>query len=105
MKLLEPITIGSLKLRNRIVMPPMATLYGSADGTVSPRLYEYYLRRARGGVGLVVVENTAPSPGAINYPNTLEIHDPASEPGFARLARGIKAAGAAAAIQLFHPGR
>ncbi|MED5408694.1 MAG: FAD-dependent oxidoreductase [Pseudomonadota bacterium] len=105
MKLLEPMSLGLLRLRNRIVMPPMATLYGAADGTVSETLYEYYLRRARGGVGMVIVENTAPTAGTVNYPNTLEIHDPVSEPGLARLAAGIKSAGAAAAIQLFHPGR
>ena len=70
MKLLEPMSLGLLRLRNRIVMPPMATLYGAADGTVSEMLYEYYLRRARGGVGMVIVENTAPTAGTVNYPNT-----------------------------------
>ena len=41
MKLFQSTAIGPLALRNRIVMPPMATLYGASDGTVSSRLYQY----------------------------------------------------------------
>jgi len=50
--LFEPITISSLKLRNRIVMPPMA----GNMGIVTERARAYYRERARGGVGLVIVE-------------------------------------------------
>ena len=86
-------------------MPPMATLYGAPDGSVSSQLYEYYSRRARGGVGLIIVENTAVTPRSVNYPNTLEIHHARYEEGLTRLASGIKSTGAGAGIQLFHPGR
>ena len=55
-KLFEPATIGKLKLPNRIVMPAMATVYGNTDGTVSDRLRDYYVERAKGGVGLIIVE-------------------------------------------------
>ena len=97
MRLLQSTTIGSLTLRNRIVMPPMATLYGGSDGSVSSQLYEYYSRRARGGVGLIVVENTAVTPRSANYPNTLEINHPRYEEGLTWLVDGIKSAGAGAA--------
>ena len=50
MKLFEPAELGTLTLRNRMVMPPMATLFGNRDGTVSPGLLAYYARRAGGGV-------------------------------------------------------
>ena len=83
----------------------MATLYGAPDGSVSSKLFEYYSRRARGGVGLIIVENTAVTPRSANYPNTLEIHHAGYEEGLTRLAAGIKSNGAGAAIQLFHPGR
>jgi 2,4-dienoyl-CoA reductase-like NADH-dependent reductase (Old Yellow Enzyme family) len=105
MKLFETGALGPLTLRNRIVMPPMATLFGNQDGTVSPRLLAYYSRRARGGAGLIVVENTAIHPRGINYTGTLEIHHERFERGLAELASAIKQHGAAAAIQLFHPGR
>ena len=105
MKLFENAELGPLNLRNRIVMPPMATLFGNLDGTVSSRLLAYYARRALGGAGMIIVENTAIHPGGVNYPGTLEIHDPRFEAGLANLAQAIKSQGAAAAIQLFHPGR
>ena len=105
MKLFEPASLGPLRLHNRMVMPPMATLFGNPDGTVSDRLLDYYHRRARGGVGLIIVENTAIHPAGVNYSGTLEIHDPRFEAGLSELAAALKEEGAAAAIQLFHPGR
>lgn len=105
MKLFETANLGPLRLRNRIVMPPMAVLFGNRDGTVSERTLAYYARRARGGAGLIIVENTAVDPGGVNYPGTLEIHAAKFEPGLGKLASIIKGHGAAAALQLFHPGR
>jgi 2,4-dienoyl-CoA reductase-like NADH-dependent reductase (Old Yellow Enzyme family)/thioredoxin reductase len=105
MKLFEKATLGPLNLRNRIVMPPMATLFGNRDGTVSERLLAYYARRAQGGAGMIIVENTAVHPGGVNYPGTLEIHHEKFEAGLEKLASAIKGHGATAAIQLFHPGR
>ncbi|MEN3185665.1 MAG: FAD-dependent oxidoreductase [Atribacterota bacterium] len=49
--------IGNLELSNRVVMPPMATNLGSAFGEVTQELIAYYRRRARGGIGLIIVEN------------------------------------------------
>lgn len=105
MKLFEKAALGPLEIRNRIIMPPMATLFGNRDGTVSERLLGYYARRARGGAGMIIVENTAVHAGGVNYPGTLEIHDGKFDEGLARLASAIKGHGAAAAIQIFHPGR
>jgi len=47
-RLFEPIKIGNVELKNRIVMAPMVTQYTNSDGTVSDRLAEYYARRAGG---------------------------------------------------------
>jgi 2,4-dienoyl-CoA reductase-like NADH-dependent reductase (Old Yellow Enzyme family)/thioredoxin reductase len=105
LKLFEPASIGVLTLKNRIVMPAMATLFGERGGRTSSGLVAYYARRARGGAGLVIVENTAVHPQGVNYPGTLEIHGEEFEEGLVGLASAIKAGGAAAAIQLFHPGR
>ena len=105
MKLFENADLGSMTLRNRIVMPPMASLFGNEDGTVSDRLLAYYARRSKGGVGLVIVENTAIRHDGVNYPGALEIHDEKFEKGLSDLASAIKMGGAAAAIQIFHPGR
>jgi len=59
--LFSSIKIGSAELRNRIVMPPMSTGYGAADGSVTERHINYYEARAKGGAGLIVVEVTTPN--------------------------------------------
>ncbi len=55
MKLFRPLTIKRLSLRNRIVMPPMATVMDIS----TLRARRYYRERARGGVGLIIVEGTS----------------------------------------------
>jgi 2,4-dienoyl-CoA reductase-like NADH-dependent reductase (Old Yellow Enzyme family)/thioredoxin reductase len=55
--LFTPIKIGSLKLPNRLVMAPMATNYSTLTGHVTRKQIEYYLRRAKSGVGLIISES------------------------------------------------
>ena len=55
MKLFRPLTVKKLKLRNRIVMPPMATVMDIS----TLRARKYYRERARGGAGLIIVEGTS----------------------------------------------
>ena len=55
MKLFRPLTIKRLNLRNRVVMPPMATVMDIS----TLRARKYYRERARGGVGLIIVEGTS----------------------------------------------
>ncbi|MDA0129495.1 FAD-dependent oxidoreductase [Vibrio sp. MarTm2] len=53
--LFEPMQIGSLKLKNRYSMAPMGTLgCVDGDGAYNQRGVEYYVARARGGVGLII---------------------------------------------------
>ena len=54
-KLLEPITIGNVAIKNRVAMAPMG-LVGllDLDGSPGRRAIEYYIERARGGVGLII---------------------------------------------------
>ena len=49
--LFSPIKIGTMELKNRIVLPPMTVGYGAPDGTVTERHRDYYEARAKGGVG------------------------------------------------------
>ncbi|MBU2607889.1 MAG: hypothetical protein KKF26_01070, partial [Chloroflexi bacterium] len=55
MKLFEPGKIGKLSLKNRIAMAPMGIvgLY-DYDGRLSQRGIDYYVARAKGGVGLII---------------------------------------------------
>jgi 2,4-dienoyl-CoA reductase (NADPH2) len=54
--LFQPIKIGSLELRNRLVMAPMTVDYANDDETPSERHIAYYAERAKGGVGLITME-------------------------------------------------
>ncbi len=53
-KLFEPITINHLIIKNRIVMPAMALAY-TEDYTFSSRFKAFYRKRAKGGLGLMVI--------------------------------------------------
>jgi 2,4-dienoyl-CoA reductase (NADPH2) len=59
-RLFEPITIGSMTLRNRIVMPAITTLYDYEGGA---RFNAFFEERARGGAGMIVINLQALYPG------------------------------------------
>ena len=104
--LFQPFQLGPMSLRNRLVLPPMGTNAADEEGYVTPRVLDYYEERARGGVGLIVVEGVCidQSHGkAVEHP--LGIDDDRYIPGLRNLADAIHRGGAKAAIQLHHAGR
>ena len=102
-KLFEPGSIGRLKIRNRIVMPPMATNYAAADGKVTDLMIAHYEQRAGGGVGSIITEGTCPDfPVGKGWPNEAGIDDDKYIPGFKRLVDAVHKHGAKIAMQL-HP--
>jgi len=106
MKLLESIKIGNKTLRNRIVMPAMETNMSSVYGDVSNEMIDYYIARAKGGAGMVVVESTfiddAESRGSLVSSGIYSDH---LIRGKNLLAEAIKEEGAVAILQLSHGGR
>jgi len=48
--------IGKVKIRNRTVMSPMGTGHSGSDNNFSPELIEFYARRAKGGIGMIITE-------------------------------------------------
>ncbi len=100
--LFQPGWIGSLEIRNRIVMPPMGTSYADEGGYVSQRLIDYHEARARGGVGLIIVEVTAPSLQCQGSSHQLTIGDDDHIAGFRRLTDAIHRHEARIALQLQH---
>ncbi len=107
MRLLEPITLaqGKLRVKNRIVMPPMGMGYANEDGTVTDRVVEYYRARARSGVGMIVVENCIVDPDVLGVGPELQLHADYHVPGLARLAETVKGYGSVVGLQLNHMGR
>jgi 2,4-dienoyl-CoA reductase-like NADH-dependent reductase (Old Yellow Enzyme family)/thioredoxin reductase len=105
-KLFEPGRIGSLELKNRLVMPPMGTNYALKDGSVTQRQIDYYEERAKGGIGLVILEiSCVDSPVGKAAARQIAIGDDRFIPGLNKLAEAIRRHGAKAAIQIHHAGR
>jgi len=105
-RLLDPLRVGPFDLKNRIVMPPMCTRLARPDGSVTPAMIDYYSARARGGVGMVIVEysyvDNRESRAAICQLGAHSVH---MLPGLYELAEAIKTHGAVALLQLCHAGR
>ena len=63
--LLQPGKIGKLTLKNRVIFNPCETLYATVGGEVTQKLIDFYVQRAAGGAGLLVVRTTRfPIPSA-----------------------------------------
>lgn len=105
-EIFSPHSIGGLLVKNRIVMGPMLVAFANSDGSVSDTVVDYYTARARGGVGLIIVEASCVDSQAGRESITqLNIDHPRYIQGLERLSSSIKAYGARAFIQLFHAGR
>lgn len=103
--LFSSVEINGMELKNRVVMPAMATGYGNMDNTVSDRLVHYLRLRARGGTGLIVTEVCAVLPRGRGFPNELGIWSDDFIPSLAKIPDAVHEEGAKAAIQLHHAGR
>lgn len=103
-KLAEPVWIGSMQVKNRIVFPPMNTNLTSETGCVTPELEEYYIRRARGGAGLIVLEAASVSPDSRNHPRQPMICDRRYVASWARLTEKLHRYGAKVSVELVHYG-
>ena len=102
---LSSVQIGKLESRNRGVMPPMVTNYSNADGSVTDRLIAYHEARAKGGVGLIIVEAAYIDWAGKGFPNQIGIDKDDLIPGLKRLVEHVHRHGAKIAIQLHHAGR
>ncbi|PJM75461.1 NADH:flavin oxidoreductase/NADH oxidase [Bifidobacterium simiarum] len=104
--LFDPITLRNLEIRNRIWLPPM-DMYAvpAQDGKPTPFHYQHYVSRALGGFGLVIAEATAVSPEGRISPNDVGLWNDDQVEAWRWIVSDIRAAGAAAGIQLNHSGR
>ena len=105
-RLFEPIKIGEMTVKNRIAMSPMGTGFATREGLITERTKVYYATRAKGGVGLIIVEcSCVDFPRGIHAFHRLVIDHDRTLPGLTELAQAIKKCGARASIQLNHGGR
>ncbi|MFC2037421.1 FAD-dependent oxidoreductase [Chloroflexota bacterium] len=102
--LFQPITINGMTVRNRIVVPPMDTGFGSEEHEVTDQLVAYWRRRAEGGIGLIIVEYTSVDPGGRCVPTQLGVYEDRFIPGLRRLTEAVHEHGASIALQIHHGG-
>jgi 2,4-dienoyl-CoA reductase-like NADH-dependent reductase (Old Yellow Enzyme family) len=102
--LFTPLTIGACTIKNRIVSSGHDTVMVE-DGHVTDQLIAYHEARARGGVGLIVVQVAGVHESARYTAHILMATDDSCIDGFARLAATVHEGGATIFGQLFHPGR
>lgn len=102
--LLTPLSVRSLTLRNRIVMPPMWSGQATPDGLITSAIVDYHRRRAAAGCGLVIVEHSFVHPRGRHSATQIGVHVDATIEGLGRLATAIRSEGAAACLQLAHAG-
>jgi 2,4-dienoyl-CoA reductase-like NADH-dependent reductase (Old Yellow Enzyme family)/thioredoxin reductase len=104
-RLFSEITLHTMTLKNRVVMPPMCTNYATIGGAVTDRLIDYYAARAQGGVGLINVEFAYVHPAGKVFDHMLGIYDDKLIPGLQRLSDSVHQRGAKIIIQIAHGGR
>lgn len=103
--LFSPGRIGSMTTRNRIIMSPLATNFVGEGGVVTQRLIDYYAERARGGTGLIIIENAnVDYPVGANGLRQLRIDRDSFIPGLSTLVQEVRDWGARVALQINHAG-
>ena len=103
--LFSPIQIGNMTVRNRIVNTAHGTNF-ARDHMVTDRHTYYHLERAKGGVGMSIMEATSVHPSfGVGVMNTIWSFDERNIPGFQRLCRAVHRHGAKILVQLSHGGR
>ena len=102
--LLQPGRIGTMELRNRIVMSPMETMYGTPEGLPSDRTVAHFATRAAGGVGLVTVGATGIDPMHPETPGGLHLGTDDAVAAHRRLVEAVHEHGAKIQPQIVHAG-
>ena len=105
MHIFEPFTVKNLKLKNKIVLPPMCMYAAGTDGLVNDRHLVHYSTRALGGTALIIMEATGVMPNGRITDNCLGIWDDNYIAGLKRVVDSCHDEGAAIALQLNHAGR
>ena len=101
----SPLTVKNMTIKNRIVMMPMGTNYGEQNGEMSFLHINYYEQRAKGGTGLIIVENASiDSPQGSNGTTQLRIDHDNYLPRLFKFCENIHRYGTKIAVQINHAG-
>jgi 2,4-dienoyl-CoA reductase-like NADH-dependent reductase (Old Yellow Enzyme family) len=101
--LLDPLELRGLRLKNRVVMPPMHTGLATGKGAVTSRLIEHYVRRSK-ALGLLIVEHSYVSLDGKLSKKQLGIYDDKLVKGLKKLSNSVHAVGTPVVVQINHAG-
>ena len=101
--LFDPVQLGAVSLRNRIVMAPMTRTRASEGRVPNDLMRLYYSQRA--SAGLILTEATSISPQGVGYPNTPGIWSSAQVDGWRKVTSAVHDKGGKIFVQLWHVGR
>lgn len=99
----QPITVNGVTIKNRLCMAALSLVY-SPDGYMNPRLHDFYMERARGGVGLIVLGGCAIDEVGHSF-SMVSLADDKFLDGLKRFTEDIHTTGAKICAQLFQNGR
>src|SRR5476651_799427 len=99
--LFEPLQVGTIALKNRIVMSPM-TRCRAIGNIPNDLMAEYYGQRA--GAGLIVTEGVSPSPNGLGYARIPGIYSDGQVEGWKKITSAVHQKGGKIFIQLMHTG-
>jgi 2,4-dienoyl-CoA reductase-like NADH-dependent reductase (Old Yellow Enzyme family) len=102
--LFDPITIGDLTLKNRVIMAPLTRARAIGGGRVPNALMaKYYEQRA--SAGLILSEATAVTPQGVGYADTPGLWSDEQVEGWKQVTAAVHAKGGVIFAQLWHVGR
>lgn len=101
--LFSPITVGELKLPNRLVMAPLTRCRSGEDGVPGPLVVEHYRQRA--SLGLIVSEGTYPSHAGQGFPGQPGLVTDEQIAGWSAVTDAVHAEGGRIFAQVMHAGR
>ncbi|MGE5267514.1 MAG: alkene reductase [Deltaproteobacteria bacterium] len=101
--LLDPIVVGDLTLRNRVIMAPLTRCRSSAGRVPNALMAEYYAQRA--SAGMILTEATSVDPSGVGYPDTPGIWSDNQVKGWRLITDAVHREGGTILLQLWHVGR
>ncbi|RJP77167.1 MAG: NADH:flavin oxidoreductase [Desulfobacteraceae bacterium] len=104
--LFNPIQIGNMTVKNRLLMSAMSINFGVDENClVTDQLCEYFVERARGGVGMMLVGGGSVHPGGQELPDLPQMYNDDCIPSLKKMVMKIKPYDTRFGVQLMHGGR
>ena len=104
-KIFTPLTVKNMTIKNRVVMPPMGSNFGGENGEITEEHIKYYEQRAKGGTGLIILENVCVDfPLGSNGTTQLRLNHDCFIPGLYKFTERLHKYGTCVSVQINHSG-